>query len=310
MNPKKVNWLFLSTLCFEAIVTIVLIFCAGKISINVVESLIVSQLILFVPAVLFLMGTRTNPVTFIRFRRLKVSTLVMVAVFTFLCMPLILLVNMISMMFVDNVVNDMMELIVTVPPALAIFLVGVLGPLNEEFVFRGVIYHGYQKSGRVIASIFMSALLFGLTHLNFNQMSYAFVVGIIGVLLVECTGSIISTMLFHMIINLCNIVPVFLAPDAFKDADKTLEMQLSQMHMTYKEYMSVEIAIYSVIALITTSLAICLLYAITQRENRTEYVRELFSKKEQDTKQSIISVPLVISIIICLAFMVLDVYLA
>ena len=52
----------------------------------------------------------------------------------------------------------------------------------------------------------LSALLFGLTHLNFNQMSYAVLVGIVSVLLLEGSGSIFYSMLFHICINTTNVV--------------------------------------------------------------------------------------------------------
>jgi hypothetical protein len=307
MNPKKANWLFLSTLCFEAIVVIGIAIFSDRIQLGMISSLIVSQLVLFIPTALFLLCTHCNPFKLIQHKRLQATTILMIVGFTFLCMPLIILVNMISMLFVDNVVSDMMDIIVSASPLWAILVVGVLGPLNEEFVFRGVIYHTYRSKGRIIGGMLLSALLFGLTHLNFNQMSYAILVGIIAVLLIECTGSIWASMVFHMVINLSNTVPVFLFPELLANSDASVETQLETMHMTYREMVCMEIAVYAVIATITTALALCLLYAIAQREGRIAHMKTVWTMRKEGPREKLCSIPLVIAILLCVIYMTLDV---
>ena len=205
MNPKKVNWLFLTTLLVEAAVMAFMYLCSD-ISLGIIESLLLSQLIVLVPTVLFLLGTRTNPVRLIAHNRPKFTTTLLVVVFTFLCMPAIIAVNAFSMLFVDNEVAGLQSYMLSVPWWQILFMVGIIGPVSEEFVFRGVIYHGYKTSQRFVGSMLLSALLFGLTHLNFNQMSYAVLVGIVSVLLLEGSGSIFYSMLFHICINTTNVV--------------------------------------------------------------------------------------------------------
>lgn len=307
MNPKKANLLFLSSLLFEAVMIISLYFLADRIQIGEMESLLLSQLVVFVPAVLFLAGTHTNPVRLIQHKRIKVSTGFMVAGFTFLCLPLIMLVNAISMLFVENEVNNMMESMINLPALPVIFMVGVLGPLNEEFVFRGVIYHSYRAKGRLIGGMVLSGVLFGLMHLNFNQMSYAVLVGIIGVLLIECTGSILSSMIFHMVINLTNTIPIFLFPDTFQQSEAAAQAQLDTLQMSEREMMCMVIGVYLMIAFITTAIACCLLYAITEREGRLAHIKAVWSTRNIGVREKLCSVPLVISVILCLAYMTFDV---
>ncbi len=307
MNPKKANWLFLSTLGFEAVVMIALIFCADRWKIGILGSLTVSQLIILIPTLLFLLLTRTDPFTLIQHNRLRVSTVFMIIGFSFLMMPLILVVNMISLLFVENTVTNMMQYVVNAPAFFSILLIAVAGPASEEIVFRGVLYHSYKKSGRFVGAMLLSAFLFGLTHMNFNQMSYAILVGIVCVLLVECTGSIFASMIFHMMINLSNVIPVFLNPEAYEDTGKTLELELGRLGMTYQEYLYMEIGIFGVIALITTSLAICLLYAIARQEGRSGYVAALFHRKEGCERERLISMPLVLSVLICFGVMIYDI---
>lgn len=307
MNPKKANLLFLCSLIYETVMVFALALCADRIQIGMVGSLLLSQSVIFVPAVLFLAGTRTNPVRFIQHKPIKVSTGFMIVGFTYLCLPLIILVNAISMLFVENEVNQMMESMINLPALLMIFLIGVLGPLNEEFVFRGVIYHSYRSKGRIIGGMVLSGVLFGLTHLNFNQMSYAILVGIIGVMLIECTGNILSSIIFHMVINLTNTIPVFLNPESFTSSEAALQSQLDTLQMSYTEMMCMTIGVYSVIAFITTALACCLLYAIAKREGRLMHIKAVWSTRNSGVREKLWSVPLIIAVILCLAYMTLDV---
>ena len=225
MNPKKVNWLFLTTLLVEAAVMAFMYLCSD-ISLGIIESLLLSQLIVLVPAVLFLFGTKTDPGRLIAHNRPKFTTALLVVVFTFLCMPAIIAVNAFSMLFVDNEVAGLQSYMLSVPWWQILLMVGIIGPVSEEFVFRGVIYHGYKTSQRFVGSMLLSALLFGLTHLNFNQMSYAVLVGIVSVLLLEGSGSIFYSMLFHICINTTNVVQMLV-----QKAQGTI-MSLSLIHIS------------------------------------------------------------------------------
>lgn len=314
MNAKKTNWLFLSAILFEAAIMIFLIFAGERISLGVIGSLLLNQLILLVPSALFLLFTKTRPGDFIAHGRMKISISLLVVVFTFLCMPLITAVNAVTLLFVENEASNLMQMLAGIPAWLILLIVGVVGPISEEFVFRGVIYHGYRRSGRLIGAMLLSAFLFGLMHLNFNQMSYAILVGVIGVLLVEGTGSIFYSMLFHICINFSNAVQMLWEPEA---ASMTMEQREAlietTMHMPYNQALCVMISVYAVIACITTALAGCLYYLILKLEGRTEHVRLFLSRKGENgvkaSNQKLCTWPLIISIALCLAYMIMDVVL-
>ena len=81
----------------EAAVMAFMYLCSD-ISLGIIESLLLSQLIVLVPAVLFLFGTKTDPGRLIAHNRPKFTTALLVVVFTFLCMPAIIAVNAFSML--------------------------------------------------------------------------------------------------------------------------------------------------------------------------------------------------------------------
>lgn len=309
MNPKKVNWLFLTTLLVEAAVMAFMYLCSD-ISLGIIESLLLSQLIVLVPAVLFLFGTRTDPGRLIAHNRPKFTTALLVVVFTFLCMPAIIAINAFSMLFVDNEVAGLQSYMLSVPWWQILLMVGIIGPVSEEFVFRGVIYHGYKTSQRFVGSMLLSALLFGLTHLNFNQMSYAVLVGIVSVLLLEGSGSIFYSMLFHICINTTNVVQMLVqkAQGTIMSQEESMAYIERTMQMPYKQALAVSVSVYAVIAAGAMALAGCLLYLIVKKENRVQHMQQLLHGNTGEKRTKLISVPLVISVVLCLLYMTADVF--
>lgn len=309
MNPKKVNWLFLTTLLVEAAVMAFMYLCSD-ISLGIIESLLLSQLIVLVPAVLFMFGTKTDPGRLIAHNRPKFTTALLVVVFTFLCMPAIIAVNAFSMLFVDNEVAGLQSYMLSVPWWQILLMVGIIGPVSEEFVFRGVIYHGYKTSQRFVGSMLLSALLFGLTHLNFNQMSYAVLVGIVSVLLLEGSGSIFYSMLFHICINTTNVVQMLVqkAQGTIMSQEESMAYIERTMQMPYKQALAVSVSVYAVIAAGATALAGCLLYLIVKKENRVQHMQQLLHGNTGEKRTKLISVPLVISVVLCLLYMTADVF--
>ena len=309
MNPKKVNWLFLTTLLVEAAVMAFMYLCSD-ISLGIIGSLLLSLLIVLVPAVLFLFGTRTDPGRLIAHNRPKFTTTLLVVVFTFLCMPAIIAVNAFSMLFVDNEVAGLQSYMLSVPWWQILLMVGIIGPVSEEFVFRGVIYHGYKTSQRFVGSMLLSALLFGLTHLNFNQMSYAVLVGIVSVLLLEGSGSIFYSMLFHICINTTNVVQMLVqkAQGTIMSQEESMAYIERTMQMPYKQALAVSVSVYAVIAAGAAALAGCLLYLIVKKENRVQHMQQLLHGNTGEKRAKLISVPLVISVALCLLYMTADVF--
>lgn len=306
MNAKRANLLFLVTILFEA-ATVAALFVLVRhfhFKMGVMAELLLNQAIVLLPTLLFLAVSRENPVRLIPFRKMKIGTIFLTIVFTILCMPLIVVVNAISLLFVDNAVNDLAVLLAKVSPVIVVLVVGIIGPACEEFVFRGVIYHSYRKSGKYVAAMLLSAFLFGIMHLNFNQMSYAILVGVIGVILIECTGSILSSMIFHMVINTSNALPVVLNPSAYANANQSVEESVNALGMSYHEAIQMAIGVYGVIAVVTTILAIGVLALMISHEGREEAVSELLRKKET-SETGVLSWPLFVAIALCLIYMFL-----
>lgn len=81
-----------------------------------------------------------------------------------------------------------------------LFQLVIIAPLFEEFWFRGIVLESLRPYGNGFA-IFVSGILFGMTHANFSQFFYATVLGICLGYIAVSTNSIVTTTIMHGMFN-------------------------------------------------------------------------------------------------------------
>ena len=161
--------------------------------------MIVFYLLLLGLAAGYLKLSRENIKTRLRLQPLKPSAALLTVLLGFTILPVISLINNLSQLFFRDFVTSSVSTSAQ-HPWLSILALSILPGIVEEVLFRGVIYSGMRKA-RPIKGIFLTALFFGIAHMNFNQFSYAFVLGLVLGLLLEASGSIYSCMLLHATFN-------------------------------------------------------------------------------------------------------------
>ena len=91
-----------------------------------------------------------------------------------------------------------------------VLYVALLGPVIEEFIFRGQILRRLRPFGDW-AAIAYSSLMFGLMHGNITQFLYATYIGtVLGYVAVR-TGRLRYCMLLHILVNSCSVALSFLS---------------------------------------------------------------------------------------------------
>ena len=85
-----------------------------------------------------------------------------------------------------------------------IILTVVLAPINEECIMRGIILTRLKRNMAPVVAIIISALYFGIFHLNIVQGIYAFVMGLFMAYIAYKYCSIIPSILFHAMFNALN----------------------------------------------------------------------------------------------------------
>jgi len=88
---------------------------------------------------------------------------------------------------------------------------GIVAPIVEELIFRGLVYRRTKKMTGTIAAAILSAALFGVFHGNWVQAPYAFIIGIMAVFVYEKFKSIVAPIMLHMSANILSVLIMTLA---------------------------------------------------------------------------------------------------
>lgn len=123
---------------------------------------------------------------------------------------------------VDDAIADLVS---ELNPLTALFVMVLLAPALEEWIFRKLLVDRIIRYGEGTA-IFLSGLMFGLFHGNLNQFVYTFLVGAFWAFIYVKTGRLRYTIYLHMALNFMGSVGSLF----FLDAISTLEGGSSAMN--------------------------------------------------------------------------------
>ena len=87
---------------------------------------------------------------------------------------------------------------------LNIISVGIITPISEEFMLRGIMYNNLKRYLNYKIAIILQALIFGLMHMNIIQSTYALIAGIIIGYIYEKSKSLVLSCVFHISFNISN----------------------------------------------------------------------------------------------------------
>lgn len=82
---------------------------------------------------------------------------------------------------------------------------GILIPMAEELIFRGMIFASLRECFRFTVSAVLSALLFGLFHGNIPQGVYGFILGLAMAWVYENCRTLAAPYLFHISANIFSV---------------------------------------------------------------------------------------------------------
>lgn len=309
MNGRRANWVFLFSIINSFLVAILAALLFPSVADSLVGSNLITELAVVLPGLIFVAASREKLFSFLGFHKMKIGSVFMVGLFTFLSMPLITLMNLFSQIWVENETVAMMESFdVNNMPFWEMFLsLAIVAPLFEEVICRGIFYRSYRRSGSALKAMLLSALLFALLHMNFNQAAYAVVMGIMAVLLVEATGSLWSSIIYHGLINGSSCITMYMSlkinPEVFSEPAEVTPDLLMYM-----------IGIYIILTAIFLPMAFAVLAWIGKHEGREGELTAIWrerrwkpemrvDKKGKMKKDKLITLPLVIALILCVLAM-------
>ena len=186
---------------------------------------------------------------------------------------------------------------------------GVIAPMFEEVSCRGAFYCAYRKSASAFKAMLLSAVIFACLHMNFNQASYSVLVGILAVLLVEATGSLWSSIIYHGLINTTSFLAMYASLNIYPELDSSQLRQATAMDIQI-----IVTGILLIWSAVFLPLAFAVLAWIGKHEGREEVLAGIWrerkwipqpsiDKKGKMKKDKLITVPLVLALILCLLVM-------
>lgn len=267
-------------------------------------SYLLSQAIVLLPALVYVAVHKINIIACMPYRKLRISDGLLSLLIGYTLIPLMLFINSVSGLFSTNYVQGSVQELVAYPFWLQLLIIAVLPACVEEFVFRGLIYHSYRKNG-ILGAAVLSGLVFGLMHLNINQLSYALLMGIVFALLVEATGSMYSSMLAHFAANSYSIIMMQLV-SMTSGGSELLEQsaQAAESSMNSVPVIIAQLVMLGLVAAGFLGIAYLLFKKIAVRNGRWEYLKEQLHKgfKPQNGER-FITPPLIATVAAALAYM-------
>ena len=238
-----------------------------------------------------------------RIRPIRLKTVVFSFLVILCSYPIVALLNLISMFFVENAVAETAAGLYDHGFAASMLVMAVCPAIGEEFLMRGVVYRSYKKKSPVLALV-LSAVIFGLLHMNFNQMPYAIYLGLIMVLMMEASDSIITPMLMHFFMNGISTLSGFFSEEAIEDMSGTAYNVESVLG--YGDEMKFALASVGILAVIMITLVILLIKAtfrvngrkLSDAFQKEEPVYNRYALPEVDDTENILDVWLVIAILV------------
>ena len=145
---------------------------------------------IMIPAIVYIRMKGENLLESLGFHKVKITTILLTVLLTLLSMPLYMCANVLSQIFVPNTVVQASSQLLSGSLLASWFVMTIAAPICEEIAIRGFCFNRFRKVTSLLVAAFVSAVMFGIIHLNINQMCYAIVLGVVFALANFASGSI------------------------------------------------------------------------------------------------------------------------
>ena len=307
-----VGWLYLGGVAIMLLFIVVDTLLVNRgIELPTVVALLLNELFVIIPSVVYICVHKPSFKDDLGFRKLKVGSIFLSVLLGFMVLPICSFVNVLTQFFVANTMTQASgSLLADTSFLITFLLVGVYAPVCEELMFRALINREYNRMTSVLMAAVSSGILFGLIHMNINQACYAFVLGFIFALANHASGSVITSMIMHVVVNSFNMLLMF-AANAVMELQGANLAEEAENTRTSGMLFSVA-AVYFVLALVFGIVSFFCMRAMAEHEGRGEIFRGIFKKKNTSTDQEsadnkssikdLISSPLVVAVVLCLVY--------
>ena len=122
------------------------------------------------------------------------------------CIAATCLMAMVQLAFYDAQYQQTAQITYSAGPLVEIIGLGIITPVAEELMFRGILYKRFRERQGFWYSAIWSALLFSFMHPSTTQMVYTSLLGVLLSYLYEKFGSLRAPVLLHILLNTGSVI--------------------------------------------------------------------------------------------------------
>lgn len=306
-SPKSANKLLLFFLIYSILMQFVVASFASVLeNIDMLLLLFLQDVFLILlPIIMYLLVTKRKITELVPLHLLDFKNIIYVILITVFTYPIMSCVSYISQIFVSTAANDTItEYMNNYSTAACLLGFALIPAVFEEVFCRGVIQSNYKTASPIVMYL-MSGIAFGIIHMNFQQMSYAIVAGIMLAFLVHQTNSILASVLSHFIINGSQVVVFKALSPLLDNIEETADVSSSTIFTNPRDILLevLYLCFMSGICLVILS------YIVKKFKAHNKERAERYLNNESGTQTRVVDKYLVAAILIFLVFCLLTEFL-
>lgn len=106
----------------------------------------------------------------------------------------------------DSQFREVSESLSSPPLIVSLICAGIIVPVVEELIFRGLIFNRIKNQYNTVAAILISSLMFGIYHMNLTQGLYATILGLCIAYVYNKVGNFLIPVMIHMSANIIVLI--------------------------------------------------------------------------------------------------------
>ena len=239
------------------------------------------EVAIMIPAIVYIRMKGENLLESLGFHKVKITTILLTVLLTLLSMPLYMCANVLSQIFVPNTVVQASSQLLSGSLLASWFVMTIAAPICEEIAIRGFCFNRFRKVTSLLIAAFVSAVMFGIIHLNINQMCYAIVLGVVFALANFASGSIWTSITMHFLVNNIGFLTLAAANAAMEAAGGSLADDAEAIRTGGNTMLTTGIVLL-IISIGFSFLIKKVLRRIAKNENNQEAMEFFGGKKEKE----------------------------
>ncbi len=132
--------------------------------------------------------------------KVSLKNIVYIVAISIFIQPVMSFLASISLPFSEDLVGEMITELTKYPFLFSLITIALVPAVCEELLMRGVVLKFYEDLPLKKMAV-INGFLFGVLHTNIQQFLYAFLLGFVFVYMYKLTGSILSPIISHFVIN-------------------------------------------------------------------------------------------------------------